>query len=185
MTKLREKANDYAKENALEVLRGALAKVYVDGYKEGCIECVDRTEYIDLGLPSGTLWATDYEKIYGEIIYLRYTEAFLLDIPTIDQWRELKKLCHWEFKGNREESKRHLVCTGPNGNSICFYQNEFQEEDNIESFVPLYFWINDRMSSKTAVFMDCKDDRLNWKFNFKQVKPNKGDKFPLRFVRNK
>ena len=104
-------------------------------------------------------------------------------IPTAEEFDELQNNCTVIWTNQNGIDGKLFV--GPNGNSICFYQNEFQEEDNIESFVPLYFWINDRMSSKTAVFMDCKDDRLNWKFNFKQVKPNKGDKFPLRFVRNK
>ncbi len=169
------------------VLNEVFAKVYSDGYKDGYTDCANEIEYVDLGLPSGTLWAADYERKYGEIVHLPYTRAFLSCIPTVEQWRELISKCHWEFKGHREESKRHLVCTGPNGNSICFCQNETQEdEDNIESFVPLYFWINDTNdSSKNVVFMDCKCDKSKWKFKFVQKESHKGDKFPLRLVRNR
>ena len=68
MEELRDKANSYAEENVLDVLKEAFAKVYADGYRDGFRDCKEnvsvnlhfsKTEYVDLGLPSGTLWSTD------------------------------------------------------------------------------------------------------------------------------
>ena len=48
----------------------AIAQAYADGYRNGYkdreeeipVDLRDnKTEYVDLGLPSGTLWSTDYE----------------------------------------------------------------------------------------------------------------------------
>lgn len=191
MIKLKEKAKNYTGEKIAKVLRETFAKIYSDGYKDGYNDCENDTEYIDLGLPSGTLWAADYERKYGEILYLRYTKAFLPDIPTTEQWRELISKCRWKFKGDREEGKRHLVCTGPNGNSILFFQTDFPtDKDSTDSFAPIHFWINDASmeSSRNVAFMDCKyeyDDKSKWKFKFIQNESNMEDKFPLRLVRNK
>ena len=190
MNNLKEKANKYSDEKVVDILKETFAKVYSDGYKEGYTDCEGKTVFIDLGLPSGTLWATDYERKYGEIVYLPYTKAFLSDIPTVEQWRELTTKCHWEFKGDREECKRHLVCTGPNGNSILFFQTDFPtDKDNTDSFAPIHFWINEASleSSRNAAFMDCKYeyDKSKWKFIFIQKESNMEDKFTLRLVRNK
>ena len=185
MNNLKEKANNYADEKVVDVLKETFAKVYSDGYKKGYSDCESETEYIDLGLPSGTLWAADYERKYGEILYLRYTKAFLPDIPTTEQWRELISKCSWEFKGNREEDKRHLVCTGPNGNSILFFQTVFPAAK--EDFAPVYFWINDIKKGipRNVVFMDCKDIYPDLKFKFEQKEINGEYRLPVRLVRNK
>ena len=68
MEELREKANCYAEKNVINVLKEAFAKVYADGYRDGYKDReneipvdlrLSQTEFIDLGLPSGTLWAND------------------------------------------------------------------------------------------------------------------------------
>ena len=67
--------------------------------------------YVDLGLPSGTLWKSKNEK--G--VYKTYDEAmeqFKGKLPTREHWEELKGMCDWEL-----EDKGYKV-TGPNGNSI-------------------------------------------------------------------
>ena len=91
MIELKEKASSYAEENVLEVLKEAFAKVYADGYRDGYKDRegeipvdlrTNQTKYIDLGLPSGTLWSTDYEKEGDEVKYLRFSESLNYDIPT-------------------------------------------------------------------------------------------------------
>ena len=76
MIELKEKAGIYAEENVINVLKEAFAKVYADGYRDGYRDCKENvsvnlhfcnTEYVDLGLPSGTLWSTDYEKENGSL----------------------------------------------------------------------------------------------------------------------
>ena len=91
MIELQEKANGFAEENILEVLKEACSKVYAEGYRNGykdrdaeiSVDLRDnKTEYVDLGLPSGTLWAVDYEKEGNNNIYLPYDQAAQFGIPT-------------------------------------------------------------------------------------------------------
>ena len=67
MKELIEVANNYAENKTNEVLTSAIAQAYADGYKDGYRDREEeipvdirfkKTEYVDLGLPSGTLWAT-------------------------------------------------------------------------------------------------------------------------------
>ena len=99
MEKLREKANIFAEENVIIVLKEAFAKVYAEGYRSGYKDreedisadlCDDDTKFVDLGLPSGTLWANDYEKEDDNILYVPYCKAESKCIPTVEQWEELK-----------------------------------------------------------------------------------------------
>lgn len=67
-------------------------------------------KYIDLGLPSGTLWADANEDdfyTFDEGV-TKYGDS----LPTSKQWKELKSHCKWEWIGNGYR------VTGPNDNSI-------------------------------------------------------------------
>ena len=87
-----ENAEKYAEGKANQAITKAIADAYVEGYKAGYKDreeeipmnlCDNKTEYVDLGLPSGTLWASDYEKSNGEYIYLPYEKAKRMSLPTI------------------------------------------------------------------------------------------------------
>ena len=67
-------------------------------------------KYIDLGLPSGTLWAESNEEGYYN--FDEAVEKYGDAIPTKEQFEELKNLCQWTWIG-----KGYKVM-GPNGNSI-------------------------------------------------------------------
>jgi hypothetical protein len=72
---------------------------------------VQESEYVDLGLPSGTLWKSKNEK--G--VYYTYDEAvsqFGDNLPSREHFEELKAYCTWEWNG------KGYVVTGDNGNSI-------------------------------------------------------------------
>ena len=69
--------------------------------------------YVDLGLPSGTLWKDSNEG--GRNVYYTYEEAinkFANKLPTLAQLEELKYQCTWTWTG----SGYNVV--GPNGNRI-------------------------------------------------------------------
>lgn len=71
--------------------------------------------YVDLGLPSGTLW-----KDQNESGYYTYDEAvrqFGDALPTKEQMEELINYCRWEWNGWGNYAKLYLVI-GPNGNHI-------------------------------------------------------------------
>lgn len=70
-----------------------------------------KTEYVDLGLPSGTLWKSKNEK--GK--YYTYEKAmrkFGSQMPTRGQFAELKAYCTWTWNGSG------YTVTGNNGNYI-------------------------------------------------------------------
>ena len=72
---------------------------------------VQESEYVDLDLPSGTLWKSKNEK--G--IYYTYDEAvsqFGDKLPTREQFADLQAFCTWTWTGNGYK------VTGPSGESI-------------------------------------------------------------------
>ena len=74
---------------------------------------VQDSDYIDLGLPSGTLWKSKNEKS----MYYTYDEAvnqFGNQLPTSEQFAELLVFCTWTWNG------KGYVVKGDNGNSIVF-----------------------------------------------------------------
>lgn len=81
-------------------------------------------KYVDLGLPSGTLWSNidecednvDYGIFYN---YGRASYKFGSNLPTKSQWEELYKECKWTWV---DGEKGAFTVTGPNGNSITLYE---------------------------------------------------------------
>lgn len=72
-------------------------------------------EYVDLGLPSGTLWKVTNENGYYN--YEDAVEAYGDNLPSKEQWEELIKVCKWTWKEGRCSDNGYKI-TGPNGKSI-------------------------------------------------------------------
>ena len=73
----------------------------------------DNRQYVDLGLPSGTLWRDENEG--GDYARYTYDEAvskFGNKLPTKEQLEELKNQCTWTWTCSGYK------VVGPNGNSI-------------------------------------------------------------------
>ena len=87
-----------------------------------------RLEYVDLGLPSGTLWKKSNEG--GDSALYTYDEAvrkFVNNLPTMQQLEELKSICTWTWTGNGYK------VIGPNGNSIYLPAAGFLDGSNVYS----------------------------------------------------
>ena len=65
--------------------------------------------YVDLGLPSGTLWK-DQNEIAGLYTYEQAMEKFGNELPTKEQLEELQTSCRWTWTGSSYRVE------GPNGN---------------------------------------------------------------------
>lgn len=104
------------------------------------LECIkfkkiskQKFDYIDLGLPSGTLWATcnvgvdncDYEGDY--FTYYEAIKKFGNNLPKEWQWKELIEECNWKWIN---ELKGYRV-TGLNGKSIFLPAAGFHSEGRI------------------------------------------------------
>lgn len=70
-------------------------------------------EYVDLGLPSGTLWKSTVED--GLFTHEQAVAKFSAEqLPSKEQWSELKDSCQWKWNGNG------YTVIGMNGDSIAF-----------------------------------------------------------------
>ena len=67
-------------------------------------------EYVDLGLPSGTLWKDKNES--GFYDYDAAMRTYSNSLPTKEQLEELKNSCQWTWTGSGYK------VVGPNGNYI-------------------------------------------------------------------
>lgn len=169
-----ELANNYAEGKANKAITNAIAQAYLDGFNDGYhkgkenaqLTMNSNTEFIDLGLPSGTLWASDYLKDSdGNVCYLPYKDAKKHNIPTEEQFNELRKCCQWNY----DECGHY--CLGPNGNKILFNNTGYIEVLNhIYTNIQAYMWLKDE------------GEGVNKKSSTIYVDTSRQVKFPLKYV---
>ena len=91
--------------------------------------------YVDLGLPSGTLWK-EQNEIDGFCTYEPAIALYGNSLPTKEQIEELKLICKWTWKGSGYEVE------GPSGASITLpaagYRDCYGSVLNVGS--DGYFW---------------------------------------------
>ena len=183
MKELKELSINYATEKTNEVMVNTIAQAYADGYRKGYKDREDEipvdlrdgnTEYIDLGLPSGTLWSSDFEKNSNKLIYAPYESTKFLEIPTLEQCTELFSNCRFSNK------EGVVYCLGPNGKYIKF---DFAGYKVIENEPATYttasvFWIKDcnEKSENTARILNMRGLQLD------TYKEFCGNKLPIRLV---
>lgn len=112
-------------------------------------------EWIDLGLPSGTLWAK--EDVEGTMAFLSAKKTLGVHLPSKIDAEELRENCIREW----DDRAYALKLTGPNGNTIylpckdsnkTYCLNAFEQGDHqfCQCFhigPDRHFWINDTESS--------------------------------------
>ena len=104
--------------------------------------------YVDLGLPSGTLWK-DQNESGGFYTYDQAVSKFGNSLPTKEQLEELKSACRWTWNGNGYK------VLGPSGESIVLpaagYRYCDGSVDNVGSCG--YYWSSTPRGSKGAWFL--------------------------------
>ena len=100
-----EQAKTYAEGKVQDALTAVVEKAFADGYDAGYKDAMaelklepdveeNGIKFVDLGLPSGTLWASDYLRDdEGKLVCLKYDEATPLGLPTRAQLEELLRHC--------------------------------------------------------------------------------------------
>jgi len=121
--------------------------------------------YVDLGLPSGTLWKNANELNYSTdtTFFFRYSEAidtFSTNVPTIEQWAELMAYCEWSWKKDQLVLNKDSVWTkcpgllvkGLNGASIFLPAMGGRSVNGDESYVGIYgeYWTSSIHDSEGA-----------------------------------
>ena len=190
-----EQADKYAEGKANEAITKAIADAYIEGYKAGYkdreeeipMELRDnKTEYIDLGLPSRTLWSTDYEKLDRKYLYLPYEKAEYLKIPTKEQWEELKTSCKWEYDIDNLYDFICCRCVGPNGQILKFERTgRIITEGNVDEW-EAFFWIEDDsdLNEKNSIHMFNYGKEIDKEIGKCDLSKNfSGYKLPVRLVR--
>lgn len=88
--------------------------------------------FIDLGLPSGTLWATENAAVNGKTFfnYVQACDAFgENNIPTESNWKELLNNCSFSW----DENRKGYLFTGANKNTLFIpATGDFNKLTNIE-----------------------------------------------------
>lgn len=99
--------------------------------------------YVDLGLPSGTLW-----KYQNEDGYWTYEEAsnfFAGQLPSEGQYKELRDYCEWSWMGNA------CKVTGPNGNFIVLQAMGYRGNGTVRDYGDKgFYWTSTPTSSTGA-----------------------------------
>jgi len=112
--------------------------------------------YVDLGLPSGTLWKSANEE-GGFYTYEQALAKFGNSLPTKEQMEELKNSCTWTWTG-----KGYKV-VGPNGKFIVLPAAGFQQcgdyGSDIDTIDTGSFWTSNTSESGSA-----------WIIGFSQIK---------------
>lgn len=141
----------------MKTLKIEIPKGYVIDEKNSTFENIvfkRINEYVDLGLPSGTLWAHINEEGY-------YSHREAIDtfgennLPKLTDIVELYDYCTWTWCN---ESKSMIV-TGPNGNYITFPASGFQcpgddADDKAYSVNDIgYYWSTTTSCNKNAYLL--------------------------------
>lgn len=89
------------------------------------VSAPDGRKYVDLGLPSGRLWAAENEVPYLCFDAARTTYGDLL--PPADAWQELHDHCKWKW----DEHRKGYLVTAVNGDSIFLPAAGFRNDVHI------------------------------------------------------
>ena len=191
MKELKELSANYATEKTNEMISQIVAQAFADGYRMGYKDREDdipvdlrdgKTEFVDLGLPSGTMWAKEFEQNGDNVQYFPYCEASILSLPTEEQWNELLSFCRWEFT-YIDNYSRKFDCIGSNGKVITFKSHGFHKVDGVrEQGERIYFWLKDASEEPEKKIVYMFYDRGEIKTISKSFM---GFKYPVRLVRVK
>lgn len=191
-----DKAKKYAEGKVADALNQVVADAYLAGYNAGYQDGYNKvvkdsvsegTEYVDLGLPSGTLWSSDYVKDdNGKVIYVTQENNAAYEIPTYEQFKELMDECKWEQKSEKNWTESGFyywhewaICLGPNGNKITFEKTGYYEAtDSLTRTSEIFFWLN----NKEYFHNNCASITFN-SLNIGSEKMFSGYKLPIRLVK--
>jgi hypothetical protein len=166
---IEEKARKFAEGKAMAALDQAIREAYAEGYRDGYkdreeeipLELLEnKTEFVDLGLPSGTLWASAYETCDGSCLRVPFDQAKKYQLPTKTQYQELIDYCKWDVRESNNNFN-HFIVIGPNGNYIKLVATGYEIADRLNNWTSGYFWLNneeeeDSDTIAAAFWSSCK-----------------------------
>ena len=120
-----------------ELILSAYTKGYTEGYNNALKKSREIKNnlvvpYVDLGLPSGTLWADPRRIIppgckYTNYDIRPYCEVCELTLPTLEDFQELLNHCELSFC---DDSPKTVYITAPNGQRIVIQTQNYQPKNS-------------------------------------------------------
>lgn len=185
---INERSKEYAQGKALSAINAAIEQAYKDGYNDGLkhlelekLEAIkEGVEYVDLGLPSGTLWSSKPVSDGANPKQFPYAEASKLSIPTKEQFEELISNCKYhDIMGVNCVDGVWFI--GKTGNRITIPFVEINEL--FRGTKKFYFWLRDDSDSDNRE--SAANHFGNTKHPFYTEKIFMGYKLPIVLVKNK
>ena len=193
----KDKVQEYVEGKVTDALNKVVADAYLAGYNAGYQDGYNKvvkdsvsegSEFVDLGLPSGTLWSSDYVKKDDNdmTIYVTQENGADYEIPTYEQFKELMDECKWDQKSEKNWTESGFyywhewaICLGPNGNKITFEKTGIYETtDSLTRTSEIFFWLN----NKEYFYNNCANITLN-SLNIGSENMFSGYKLPIRLVK--
>lgn len=175
-----EKAKEYAEEKAIKGINALVEQAYLDGYNDGLKHheneklalIKDGVEYVDLGLPSGTLWSKELLSDNGFSHKMTYIEASKLNIPTIKQFEELfSQYCKGEYiNANDRKGFGFKSIRG----DLMFVRGFIDNK---------LFWLKDEDDSTERNYASIRSVNGKWEPVIKKI--FMGEELPVMLVMNK
>ena len=118
--------------------------------------------FVDLGLPSGKLWATENIKDEnGNEAFFSFDDsvnAFGRNLPSKDDWKELFDNSSYSWN----EERKGFDITGPNGNSIFLPAAGYRSGVDVGSVGSLgYYWSSSVKDENNAYYVNFGRPNLN------------------------
>lgn len=189
---INEKVNVYIENKGQEIFNQIVKEIYRDGYEAGYNDCESdfqniNNKFIDFGLPSGTLWATDFlRNDKNEIIYLPYKEAIKYNIPSEEQWAELREHCTIGYTQYGD----NWIINGKNGKKIVIKDTGFYalQEHYKLCTNRFYFWLSGLLDNQLANSImgshSCSDPWDNYVvYNTEVVQQQRYNQLPILLVK--
>ena len=125
--------------------------------------------WVDMGLPSGTIWKNENEAGKSAFTYEQAIQRGCL--PTKKQWQELIDNCQWTWKGDG------YIVTGPNGESMNLPFTFYYRLDNYCKDITPYWCYGDVSDNYHVYIFYIKNNQQN----FIQIQKNEY-RMPVRLV---
>ena len=144
-----DKSFEYVKRRCNEDNKDITRKAFLAGARS-FYEEFDVDKYIDLDLPSKTLWADWYHVVNGKLDRYRFFNGNDKLVPTLDQVQELIDNCIWKVMG------KYAYCVGRNGKSLRWIRYESCSLSNWCPYIAL--WVRDRRNEYYKCMIYIRDN---------------------------